>query len=378
MIINIPSPDIHTEVAINQHLVPQCYMREWSYNGGSSVWVYNKVEQYNKEKPEKSDWNIVSRKTKKINSLNNFHDLKAGSLYMPDDALNDIFGFLQAFNIYLDSKQLKTQEERNQYYYRFSDWKIFDSDGNLVSQENKDKIKEYLSESRYTYIETEWARAYENNWRGYISDIEQKVRTLKNTTPTGLEEPHQGTGISKDDIDMLMKYLIIYDWRSFKGNKNFNDVVEAIKHIIPELQNIEVPKNERIHMEDATIMDEIIHNIKLKHFVEFLKNNSGMLRAFIDEYKKNMTICFGLTDIEHPFITSNTPAFIFTRVDGMNEHILVARPTMLISLGRGESNHFIISNLSAEQVGIYNKGIAAHGELLILPRDDFDVYSLLN
>lgn len=29
---NIPIADKHDETAVNQHLVPQCYMREWCYN----------------------------------------------------------------------------------------------------------------------------------------------------------------------------------------------------------------------------------------------------------------------------------------------------------------------------------------------------------
>ena len=56
--IVIPEPNIHPDVAINQHLVPQCYMREWSYNNGNSVWVYNKEEHFNEESPEKSNWTI--------------------------------------------------------------------------------------------------------------------------------------------------------------------------------------------------------------------------------------------------------------------------------------------------------------------------------
>lgn len=378
MTINIPNPNIHPEVAVNQHLVPRCYMREWSYNGGRSVWTFNKEKQFNKEFPEKSVWKIESRKTKRINAIDNFHDLKAGSLYMPEDALNEIFGFLKSYIIRLNGEQLDTLEKLNQRYSQYSDWEIMNQDGTSISYEYKEKIEKYLMNSRYTYIETEWARKYENNWRGYISDIEQKVRILKDSISVGAKEPREEAEITQADIDLLMKYLIIYDWRSFEGNEYFNEIVECIKHAIPELQNIEVPEKERIHLEDASVMDEIIHNIRLKYFIEFLKYDRGVIRAIAEEYKKNLEICFCLTDSNHPFITSNTPAFVYTREDGMKEHILVARPTMLVSLGKGSCNQFIVSKLSCNQVDKYNQGVAKHGELLILPTNNYNVSMLLN
>ena len=73
----IPNPRTHSDVAVNQHLVPQCYMREWSYNGGRSVWVFDKTQQYNEQVPEASDWIIISRKADKINAIDNFYYLKA-------------------------------------------------------------------------------------------------------------------------------------------------------------------------------------------------------------------------------------------------------------------------------------------------------------
>lgn len=378
MSVFIPSPNIHADVAINQHLVPQCYMREWSYNGGKSVWIYKKKEQLTEDYPEHKRWKIESKSTKKINALDNFHDLKAGSPYLPEEAMEEIYGFLLKFDISIEGETIDTLEKINQHYFEFENWNIADSDGRAITADEKKQIALCLKESRYTYIETEWAKTYENNWRTYITAIEQKVRNLKASVLPEITEPQQGDGISKNDIELLMKYLIIYDWRSFQGNEYFNQAFEYVESVLPELRNIEIPESSRLHPEDTTVMEEIKHNIRLKYFIDFLKNDTGMIRTFIEMYKENLEICFYLTDSSYPFITSNTPAFIINREDGLKEHVLVALPTMLIALGRGAVNQFIISNLNHEEVDYYNKKIANHGDILIVPSESYDVASLLH
>ena len=103
MAVQIPVPQLHPEVAVNQHLVPQCYMREWSYNGRNSVWIYDKATHFNSKHPEQSDWSITSTKTDKINSLDYFHDTRAGDFYMPEEGLDELFGFLTPYTIFVAS-----------------------------------------------------------------------------------------------------------------------------------------------------------------------------------------------------------------------------------------------------------------------------------
>ncbi|AOZ95937.1 hypothetical protein bhn_I0903 [Butyrivibrio hungatei] len=44
---SIPEPINHKETAINQHLVPRCYMKAWTYNTAqSSVWLYKSNGQF--------------------------------------------------------------------------------------------------------------------------------------------------------------------------------------------------------------------------------------------------------------------------------------------------------------------------------------------
>lgn len=372
--IVIPEPNIHPDVAVNQHLVPQCYMREWSYNNGNSVWVYNKDEHFNEKSPENSNWTIGSKKTRNINSVNNFHDLKAGSPYLPEDALIEIFGFLSDFTISVDGTQLDTLRKMNQFYYQFSEWKIIGQDGLVIGENDRHKIEVYLRDTRYTYIETQWARTYENDWRSFISDIEQKVRSLKDSVQSGATGPQIQGKITQADIKQIMKYLLIYDWRTFDGYESFNEAFSIVYNTA--YQALISEETDWFNLEYDTVMADLKHNIRLKCFIDFLKNDEGIIKKNVDMYFENMEICFLLTDSSYPFITSNTPSYILTRNDNMKEHILVARPTMLITLGRGDKNQFIVSKLSHSEVDIYNKNTAKHGDLLIVPSCTYDVSNL--
>jgi hypothetical protein len=41
---NIPIPEKHDDAAVNQHLVPRCYMKEWTHNAAKNkIWLYKKV-----------------------------------------------------------------------------------------------------------------------------------------------------------------------------------------------------------------------------------------------------------------------------------------------------------------------------------------------
>lgn len=376
MEVQIPAPQLHLEVAKNQHLVSQCYMREWSYNGRDSVWIYDKATRFNADHPEQSDWGITSKKTSKINSIDYFYDTKAGDFYMPDEALNELFGFLQPFSISLNGASLDTLEKLNMNYSEFANWEIY-YDGNEVAPSDRQKIQEYLDKSRYSYIETAWSHKYENTWRQDISNLEQKLRTLKATSPSGVSAT---TLVTADDLKKIIEYMVIFDWRCLGGAWAMDNVLDTFAGIVPEIMNAPIPMSSgavTLHKEDITIKDQFRHQLLLKYFDSLLRNNDGPLREVIDITVKNLSVRFCLADASHPFITSDKPVYLYTRSDTFQEYVFVARPTMLISLGRGNKSEFIVHNLSCSEVDAYNKAMANQGLTLILPSNTFPISSLL-
>lgn len=376
MAVQIPVPQLHPEVAVNQHLVPQCYMREWSYNGRNSVWIYDKATHFNSKHPEQSDWSITPTKTDKINSLDYFHDTRAGDFYMPEEGLDELFGFLTPYTISLNRIPLDTPEKLNKNYRNFANWNICNPDGSEVPPTDRQKIQAYLDESRYTYIETQWSRQYENNWRKDITALEQKLLTLKAQPQTGTLA---NSTVTADDLNAIIEYMTIFEWRCRDGYWAFNDVLDTLASIVPEIINAPIPPAEtanQLHAEDVTFKDQIRHQLLLKNYDGHLRDNSGSLEEVININKAKLSPCFCLTESAHPLITSDKPVYIRLRSDNQLEYVFVARPTLLVPLGRGDKTEFLIRNLTSDEVDTYNKATAAQGNLLIVPSNTFPISKL--
>ena len=86
----IPTANTHPNDAKWQHLVPRTYMRAWSYNQTNSVYVVmkNRLEE-----------GIQPKNVETLNYKVGFHDIKAGDLFVPDEALNDLYGFMMDYDV---------------------------------------------------------------------------------------------------------------------------------------------------------------------------------------------------------------------------------------------------------------------------------------
>ena len=296
---------------------------------------------------------------------------------MPKEALTELFGFLLSYSVSFNGISLDTVEKMNEQYSNFQNWEICNADGSEIDQADLQKIKKYLDSSRYTYIETQWSRKYENTWRQDIMLLETKVRALKASSGEGLSRV---SSITESDLKKVLEYVVVYDWRSPNGHWALSDALNTLGTIIPEVRDLPVPpqsSSSQLHPEDKTLWDQLHHELLLKYFDDFLRNDSGPIRENIDLTVKALAVRFCLTDVAYPFITSDKPAYRYTRPDGLQEYILVARPTFLISLGRGNGTEFMVSRLSHDSVDAYNRATAKQGNLLILPSAKYPISSIL-
>ena len=123
----IPQPKKHDEAAKKQHLIPRCYVKPWYIGSSESVWAYNKKEKYHSG--VNSEWDIERRNIERILQINGFHDIKAGSLCMPEDAEHEIFDDILQFDVTCNGKKLKTALEWSLAYSDFNQWIIKDTNG---------------------------------------------------------------------------------------------------------------------------------------------------------------------------------------------------------------------------------------------------------
>ena len=358
----------HPEVAKNQHLVPQTYMNAWSYNNGDSVWVYDKNDA---KHPDKNGIPAVrSRSIEKINCINNYHDIKAGDLFTTEAALNEIFGFLKPYSISVDGTLITSLESLNKEYLRFDEWEIIKPDGNPATRKDRNTIKTALRQSRFPFIETAWSDQFESDWEGFISGIEKRVRIIRGCSPGQ-------AALLPSDMNRLMEYLVVFDWRSQKSNHLLSEALDLIFSVVPEF-NIEIPESDRLHPGVHTVKDEIKQNYLRKMYYEFLNHEKSTMATALTAYLQNLSIIFCLTSVPNLFITSDRPACMLQRDDGFKEHILVATPTMLITTARTDDiRKYIVSVLNPDEVLQYNRRIAQACDLLIIPDSNKDISLLL-
>lgn len=350
----IPNANTFPEVAKNQHLVPRTYMKMWSYDQEDNVWIFDKNNQDKGFQPKSVD---------KINYKVGFHDIKAGDVYVPDEALNVLYGFMNGWTIESENSVLSSLREFDNAYYDFDNWIIKNELGEIATRKEKNEIKRIIDQSRYTFIETEWCYQFENNWQSFIRELEYNLRC------NVFSDPYR---ISDEERRKLMEYVLIYDFRNIQGNAWINEILDEI--IPKDIAEVEIPCSERKHQFNKTIGDEISYEVRIRAFYEYLKNRTGKISKFIDGYIKNLGLRFCFTSDDFPFITSDTPSKIIERMDGLKEHIFVATPTMLITTFKTDmTNYFIKSKLQRKEVERYNKYISQKSVIIISNRNDLDI-----
>lgn len=362
MDIIIPQANTHSDVAKEQHLVPRTYMRQWSYNNSDSIYIFNK---------NKAVEGIRSSNVDNINYISGYHDIKAGDIFVPDDALNELYGFVNSqCKVILDGKELDTLRKLNDNYTRYDEWEIYDKKGTTATKKEKNEIKRVIMQSRHTFIETEWCYQYEDSWSNFIFSLEQKIRSNK------LNVLARSIVISNEELKKLMEYLIIYDFRSIKGNAW---IAQIIDDILPEeINNLEIPQKERIHFFNKTAGEELKHGVIIHAFYDYLNNKDGKMRMILNKYLENIGVKFCLTDLSSPFITSELPSMIVRNIDGLNEHIFVATPTMLITTYKTDDvEKYMVSYLKRKYVNRYNRYIANNADMLILKDKNVDIQKLI-
>lgn len=375
---NIPNANKHEDTATNQHLVPQCYMREWAYNSKkSSVWLYQRDASGNETDVENASVICSSKPLKRINSIDNYYDLKAGCYFMPQEALDEIFGPTMHLNVSLNGSSLDTEQKRNDKYGVFDEWIITDENGIALTEEETKELKEYFDEARFVFIEKEWDRQYENNWRTYINDFYDRILQTKNGIGCStVEEKQVSSLVTSEMISEIIKLLIVFDIRGFSSDGYINEQIDSIFDILPsEIFDMELKPKDRMHPMETKVRECFRHQFILHLCYDILKGNqmSGIVKTIWEGYKEHLIPGFCLTDINHPFVTSERPVFMNTLDDGQKEHIFVALPTMLVSMRHGDKGQFYISNLSNDEVDTYNKIIAKNNECIISCSDNLDV-----
>ena len=183
--------------------------------------------------------------------------------------------------------------------------------------------------------------------------------------------------LTSDELEKLMEYIIIFDFRSINGNAWIKQIIDKI---LPyEIDSLDIPWKERTHNFNKTAGEELRHAGIVKASYEYLNHKNGKMRLLLDKYMENMGIKICLSDETMPFITSELPSQVVKNIDGYNEHIFVATPTMLITTYKTDNtNRYTVNYLKRKYVNRYNKYIAQNSSMIITKDALINIENLLS
>lgn len=109
----------------------------------------------------------------------------------------------------------------------------------MATKKEKNEIYRVVTQSRYTYIETEWCHQYEDSWNKFITTLEKKIRSNELNVLT------KPISLTYEELSKLMEYIIIFDFKSIGGNAWIKQIIEDI--LPKEIDCLDIPPKERTH-----------------------------------------------------------------------------------------------------------------------------------
>lgn len=328
------------------HLIPQTYMKPWCFTG-ESIWAY-----------DKTSYTCEVRNIENICGINYFHSIRAGSLYTNDRYLSAIWGSLSNYHISLNGELLDSAEKMNRNYLDFDRWEILYPNNVKVSKRNRNCIKAKIEQIKINDIEKEWSIQFENGWEQMARNLYQVLVDIRENKPICL---------TTETAAMLMHYIVMFDWRGYCSNDQFNEVLRFVDNIFP-FSELEIPEEDRTHPLDRTALDEMRHNLLVKIFDEFL-NDKGVMYKQQQIYEEKLSFVFLLAAKGQHFITSDNPCFTFMNRDHYKEPFFVILPQLAVSLVLKDPNEpycYKIYELTDNDMDEYNSQIFSYAERLVL------------
>lgn len=321
------------------HLVPQTYMSAWAHGNGTL-----NIEFLS------DPGNVIERNKEKIAGITDFHSIKAGMPLCTQADTDTIFAPVTPYTVEYDGNILQSSLEMNKTYCDFENWNITRADGTPVS---KKSIKREIEKIKLKDIESNWSTKYENRWVSEVSSIEASVLSAPNGS------------IPAFDQDYFMKFFTALDWRGFKSNQRFEDILNALCRGILEAEYI--PETDRILPSLKTAADEMRHYLLLQYYRKYL-NDTGVIYQDAMVNLRHTNFHFLVADGPTTFVTSDSPAFTYKRNDGKLVGLLPITPKILMAKGKCSDGNalYYVTHITDDAVKRYNDAIRANANEFVI------------
>ncbi|NLB53128.1 MAG: DUF4238 domain-containing protein [Syntrophomonadaceae bacterium] len=322
------------------HLIPQTYMAAWAHGNGTLYVNYLDDER------------IAERNKANISGINHYHSIVAGMVICTKEDADILFAPVSQYDVKYEGKIISDTLELNRIYYDFENWEITRADGSLVSRR---KIKGEIDNIKIRDIEINWSEKYEDKWDLIRKQIELKILFAKTDSVPAFEREY------------LMKFYTALDWRSIKSNIQFDDAVKWLCKDVMQLDEIDIPKEERFLNMLDNAADEMRHCLLLKFYRQYL-NDEGIIYKNAMANLQYTSFHFLVADGDVTFNTNDNPAFTYTREDGKLMGLLPITPNILMCQGKAteDDGNYYITHVTEEAVKKYNRAIQENANEFII------------
>ena len=313
------------------HLIPRTYFSAWEHGSGTLYVQFCGEEE------------VVERNKDRIAGVKNYHSIIAGMPIVTETDAQKIFASLNDFEVRYSGQIITDALELNRLYYDFANWEIFRADGSPVS---KKRIKAQIEDVKIRDIESLWSSKYEDAWGQIRDELITKVTSAATVCIPAFQKEY------------LMKFYTALDWKSIKSNIQFNETWEWLCNEVLQLNQIEIPEEERELPMLENAAEEMRHNLLLKFYRQYL-NDDGVIYKNAMSNLAHTSFHFLVADGQETFITSDNPVFVFRRNDGKLQGVLPISPRVLMAQGKNtdSDDKFYITHITEDAVRRYNEEI---------------------
>lgn len=332
-----------------QHFVPNTYLKGWQHRDSSIYYIDKKENQIDFTNKN------YSKDTRKIFRIDNFYSRRVGALFQSKEDCNKYFAPLKlhGYTVKINGEEIIDTIKLNNNFYNYDKWDIYDNRNNLVSNDDKESLKDEIKSIHIRDLEEAWNQLYENNWPSVRNDI--------------LTEINKNSGADKIKSirrEELVGFMVSIKWRTVSAPQiledSFNKIVESFG--LKELLNNPISDEDKMYPFITTFGEEMLHNYLLSKFYD-LFNKKGPIYGEIQNICNNANLELLIPEAGYEFITSDNPICIFQNNKKETEYVFPITPELACAVRKGnpvDKEHYFLSTLNKDEVFAYNEQIKKH------------------
>ncbi|WP_261134879.1 DUF4238 domain-containing protein [Bacillus sp. Marseille-Q3570] len=322
--------------AVYHHLTPQTYMKAWKH-GKSSVYVVDKG----------TNGVGTVKNTKNFAGINNYHSLRAGSLFRTEEDCKKFFKPLDNYIVKINDKVVKNRIEMNNRFYKYNTWIIINNNAEIIDEAEKKALKKDILSIHVRDIEVGWDRQYENYWNSINKAISYEV----------CSNPFIVQSIPAVKRTNLIKFAVSMEWRTRPYHPVLEETFDWLmseKFFGLDFKSIYIPENERLYPFLQTMYDEFAHSYILKLYRQFL-DGKGVIMDEANNFINNSCVCLLIAPDNGEFITSDNPVCRITNKEGTTEYIFPINPKIACLIVKGSAQEsYLLKHLTKDELIYYN------------------------